>query len=106
MKKALIYLLKGKVVSKNNANLSKRKFTKEEISLLSKGLKFVPISNHINKGKLKIQLEAYGKILLLKWHFRNDEKEFDRNKLRQKSTFSLRNKNAASEIYLNKKSGY
>ena len=51
--------IKGKFVSKNVVNLSKRKLTKAEVSLLSKGLKFVPTSNHINKAKLKMKLEAY-----------------------------------------------
>ena len=92
--------IKGKFVSENVVNLSKQKLTKAEISLLSKGLKFVPTSNHINKAKLKIELEAYGRMLRLKWHFRNDEKEFDRNKFKPKSTFNPRNKNAAIEIYL------
>ena len=50
--------IKGKFVSKY-VNLSKRKLTEAEVSLLSKGLKFVPTSNHINKAKLKIKLEAY-----------------------------------------------
>ena len=40
--------IKGKFVSENVVNLSKRKLTKAEISLLSKGLKFAPTSNHIN----------------------------------------------------------
>ena len=39
-------------------------------------------------------------MLRLKWHFRNDEKEFDRKKLKSKSTFNPRNKEAAIEIYL------
>ena len=55
--------IKGKFVSKNLVNLSKRKLTKAEISLLSKGLKFVPSSNHINKAELKMELEAYGRML-------------------------------------------
>ena len=55
--------IKGKFVSKNVVNLSKRKLTKAEISLLSKGLKFVPTSNHINKAELKMELEAYGRML-------------------------------------------
>ena len=45
--------IKSKFVSENVVNLSKRKLTKAEISLLSKGLKFVPTSNHINKAKLR-----------------------------------------------------
>ena len=52
--------IKGKFVSKNVVNLSKHKLTKTEVSLLSKGLKFVPTSNHINKVKRKMELEAYG----------------------------------------------
>ena len=70
-----------------------------EISLLSKGLKFVPTSNHINKAKLQLKLEAYERMLRLKWHFRNDEKEFDWNKFEPNSTFNPRDKDAAIEIY-------
>ena len=40
-------------------------------------------------------------MLRLKLHFRNDEKEFDRNKFKPKSIFNLRNKEASIEIYLN-----
>ena len=92
--------IKGTFVSKNVVNLSKRKLTKAEVSLLSKGLKFVPTSNHINKAKLKLELEAYDRMLHLKWYFRNDEKEFGRNKFKPQSTFNPRNKDAAIEIYL------
>ena len=72
--------IKSKFLGKNVVNLSKRKLTKAEVSLLSKGLKFVPTSNHINKAKLKMELGAYGRMLRLKWYFRNDEKDFDQNK--------------------------
>ena len=48
-----------------------------------------------------MELETYGKILCLKWHFRNDDKELDRNKFKPKSTFNPRNKDAAIEIYFN-----
>ena len=92
--------LKGKFVSKNVVNLSKRKLSKSEISLLSKGLKFIPTSNTIDKAKLKIELEAFGRMLRLKWFFRNDEKEFNPDKFKPKSTFNPRNKDAAIEIYL------
>ena len=47
-----------------------------------------------------MELEAYGRMLRLKWHFRNDEKEFDRNKFKPKSSFNPRNKDAATELYL------
>ena len=66
--------IKVKFVSKNVVNLSKRKLTKAEASLLSKGLKFVPTSNHINKARLKMELEAYGRMLRLKWYFRNEKR--------------------------------
>ena len=52
--------IKCKFVSKNVVNLFKWKLTKAEISLLSKRLKFVSTSNHINKANLKIELEVYG----------------------------------------------
>ena len=47
-----------------------------------------------------MELEAYGRMLLLKWHFRNDEKEFDRKRFKPKSTFNPRNKDVPIEIYL------
>ena len=92
--------IKRKFVSDNVLNLSKRQLTNTEISLLSKGLKFVPTSNKINKAKLKLELEVYDRMLCLKWHFRNDEKEFNQNNLKPKSTFNPSNKDAAIEINL------
>ena len=57
--------LEGKFVSKNIINLSQRKLTKPEISLLSKGLKFVPTPNRTDKAKLKQVLEVFGRKLRL-----------------------------------------
>ena len=45
-------------------------------------------------------------MLRLKWHFRNDEKELDRNKFKPKSTFNPRNKDATIEIYLKRIKAY
>ena len=91
--------LKGKFGSKNVINMSKRKLSKSEISLLSKSLKFIPTSN--TKTKLKIELEAFGRTLRLKWFFRNDKKEFNPDDIfKPKSTFNPRNKDAAIEIHL------
>ena len=45
--------LKGNFVSKNVVNLSKRNLNDAEISLLSKGLNFVPMCNHIDKANSK-----------------------------------------------------
>ena len=44
--------LKGNFFSKNVVNLSKRNLNDVEISLMSKGLNFVPICNNIDKTKL------------------------------------------------------
>ena len=92
--------LKGKFASKNVVNLSKRKLSKSEISLLSKGLKFITTSNTIDKAKLKVELQAFGRMLRFKWFFRDAEKEFNPDKFKLKSTFKPRNKDAAIEIYL------
>ena len=93
--------LEGKFVSKNVINLSQRQLTKSEILLLSKGLKFVPTPNRIDKAKLKQELEVFGRKLRLMWHFRNDERIFDCDtKFRPKSTFNPKNKDVIIETYL------
>ena len=92
--------LEGKFVSKNVINLPKRNLSRSEISLLSKGLKFVPSANKIDRAKLKRELEEYGRKLRLIWHFRNDERTFSTDKFRPKSSFNPRNKDAIIETYL------
>ena len=92
--------LQGNFFSKDVVNLSRRNLTGSEISLLSKGLNFVPTANTIDKAKLKTELEVFGRILRLKWHFRNEETEFDLDQFKSKSTFNLRNKDAVTEVYM------
>ena len=92
--------LEGKFVSKNVMNLSRRNLSSAEISLLSKGLKFVPTANKIDQAKLKRELEEYGRKLRLMWHFRNDERPFCKDRFKPKSTFNPRNKDAGIETYL------
>ena len=92
--------LEGKFFSSNVINLSRRNLSEAEISLLSKGLKFVPTANKIDRAKLKTELEEYGRKLWLMWHFRNDEKPFPYEKFRPKSTFNPRNKDAVIKISL------
>ena len=75
--KVLDNRLHGNFVSTKVVNLSWRNLTGSEISLLSKELNFVPTSNTIDKARLKTELEALGRILRSKWHFRNEENEFD-----------------------------
>ena len=47
-----------------------------------------------------MELEAFGKMLRLKWHFRNENKDIHRNMFKPKSEFNPRNKDAAIELYL------
>ena len=84
-------ILELKFVSKNAINLSKKK-SQSEISMLSKGLKFVPSASKIDQGKLKRELEEYGRKFHLIWDFRNDEEFLSNDKFRLKSSFNLRNK--------------
>ena len=78
---------KGKFVSDNVINLSSRVLTASEISLLSKGLKFVPTPTSVNKARLKEELEIFGRRLRLKWFFRNDNNNGPINPFKKKSHF-------------------
>ena len=80
--------------------MSRQNLTGSEISLLSKGLNFVPTSDTIEKAKLKTELQALGRILKLKRHFRNEENEFDLDQFKPKSTFNLRDKDAAIKVFM------
>lgn len=92
--------LKGNVFRMIVVNLSKRKLSKSETSLLYKNLKSIPTSNTTDKVKRKIELEAFGTMLLLKSFFWNDEEVLDHDKFKPKSVFNPRNKDAGTEIYL------
>ena len=93
---------KANFVSPNVINLSKRNLVKDKISLLSKGLQFVPTPKHFNKALLlKEELENFGR-KRLKWFFRNDERQFNINPVKQKSKFNPRKNDAAIEFYLNR----
>ena len=91
----------GKSVSTNVINLSRRHLSKDEISLLSKGLKFVPTPKHVNKAKTKEEIEVHRRKLRLMWDFRNKHREFDANPFRKKSKFNPKG-NAAIEMYLSR----
>ena len=82
--------LEGRFVSKNVINLSKRELNKAEISLLSKGLKFIPTPSAINKAKIKENLEIFGRKLRLKWHFRNENNSTVADPFVEKSKFNPR----------------
>ena len=73
---------------------------KAEVSLLSKSLKLCPTPNSIDKAVLKEDLEKYGRILRLKWHYRNDEHNFDCNPFQPKSKLNPSKIDAAIELFL------
>ena len=92
--------LEVKFVSNNVINLSRRYLSPAEISLLSKGLKFVPTANKIDQAKLKRELEEYGRKLRLMWHLRYGERPFSQERFKPRSTFYPTNKDAVIETYL------
>ena len=92
----------GKFVSSNVVDISSRILSDAEISLLSKGLKFVPTEHQANVAQLKEDLERFGRNLRLMWHFRDEEEEFSYNPFRPKSKFNPKGNDAAIEIYLSR----
>ena len=92
--------LKSFFVFENVVNLSNRELSRAEVSLLSKGLKFCPTPNSVDKSVVKEDLEKFGRILRLKWHYRNDERTFDPNAFRPKPKFNPSKTDAAIELYL------
>ena len=94
--------LKGVYVSKNVFNLSKRVLTEAEVSLLSKGLKFVPTPRSVDRAALKHDLEQFGRKLRLAWHFRNDEREFVIEPFKKRSNFNPKKNDAAIELYMSR----
>ena len=91
----------GKFVSANVIDLSSWHFSRDEISLLSKGLKFVRTPKHINKAKMKEEIDVYGRKLRLMWYFRNDHRKFDVNPFKKKSKFNPKG-DAAIEMFLSR----
>ena len=94
--------LKSKIVSPNIINLSTRILSKAEISLLSKGLKFIPAPTSVNKALIKEELECFGRKLRLLWFFRNEESITISNPFKKKSTVNPKGKDAAIELYLSR----
>ena len=95
--------LKGRFVSRSVVNLSRRELSEEDVSLLSKGLKFSPTPTDIDRAKLKEDLEAYKRRIRLWWHFTNNEDNFtpdDQNRFRAKSTWQPPKDDPVLENYL------
>ena len=58
---------------KNVIDLCKKNLITNKISLVSKGLNFVPTSIKVDVARLKLQYEQFGRMLYLKWNFRIDK---------------------------------
>ena len=80
----------GKFVSPNVTKLSLSHLSKDKISLLSKVVKFIPTSKHINEALIKEELETYGKMFKLMWHYRDEQREITINSFKKKSKFIRR----------------
>ena len=80
--------------------MPKQSLNDTEISLLLKGLNFVLTCNNIYKAKFKKELEVFGRMLSLKWHFRNENKDIHCDMFKPKSKVNPCNKSGAIEIYL------
>ena len=87
-------------MSENVVNLPNRKLSKAEVSPLLKGLKFCPTPNSFDKSVVKEDLEKFGRMLILKWHYRNDECTFDPNPFRPKSKLNPSKTDVAIKLYL------
>ena len=87
-------------MSENVVNLSNLKLSKAEVSLLSKGLNYCPTPIGVDKSVVKKDLEKFGRILRLKWHYRNDKWTFHPNPFRPKSIFNPSKTDADIELYL------
>ena len=69
---------------------------------MSKVLSFTPTCNRLDVARLKLELEEFGRMLRLKWHFRDYRyaPNPNPNPFKTKSHFNPRNKDTAIEIYL------
>ena len=47
-----------------------------------------------------MEFEALGRLLQLKWHFRNEGNKFDLDQFKPKSSFNPCNKDTVIEIYM------
>ena len=94
--------IEGQFVNNKVINLSQRTLSQHEISVLSKGLKFVATPKEIYYSKVKIDLENFGRRLRLKWYFKENEYFYEVPAFRPKSKFNPRNKDVAIEVFLSK----
>ena len=94
--------IEGRFENDKVFNLSQRALSCSEVSVLSKGLKFVAAPKEIDFSQVKIDLESFGRRIRLKWHFREEEGSFSAPSFRPKSKFNPRHKDETIEVFLSK----
>ena len=98
--------MKNSIVEKISTIVSKKGHVLKESNMASKkgvrskGVKFVPAADTIDRAKLKTELKEYRRKLRLLWPFRNDEQSFVTVRFRPKSSFNPRNQDVIIEKYL------
>ena len=98
--------MKNSIVEKISTIMSKKGHVLKESNMASqkgvrsKGVKFVPATDTIDRAKLKTELKEYRRKLRLLWPFRNDEQSFVTVRFRPKSSFNPRNQDVIIEKYL------
>ena len=60
---------------KNIVNISNKRLSQHEKSLLEKGLNFCPVISHVSEGEIKIELDKFHKTLRTKTFFHKTENE-------------------------------
>ena len=89
-------------------NLSEVELSQDELSVLSKGLKFAPQPPRVNRFQLKQDLEAFGRRMRLQELFSDQEAsnedydpDLEKNRFKKKSTWKPpKNRDPALEAYL------
>ena len=98
--------MKNSIVEKISTIVSKKGSVLKESNMASqkgvrsKGVKFVPTADTIDRAKLKTELKEYRRKLRLLWPFRNDEQSFVTVRFRPKSSFNPRNQDVIIKTYL------
>ena len=83
-------------------NLFERALSEAEVSVLSKGLKFVSTPKELDYSQIIIHLENFGRRLRLKWWFKDEEDFSEIPMFRPRSKSNPRHKDVAIEVYLSK----
>ena len=87
--------------SKNKViNLSPHTLSQHEITVLSKGLKFVARPQEMEFSQVKIHYENFGRRLQLKWFVKENDDFPEVPAFRPKSKFNPRNNNVAIAVFL------